>query len=165
MTQYQLILKNLTTGQNSQKSQKLIFTTLLASKSTQEKLSEWKKLLAKQRVCLEDPKVKEAAINLYLKMRRDEAERFNDRSTVEQWKTTVEQALSYVSRRVIKQMMPGAARVDRSLVGDIRKRINTRKKRALGPVDKDVALLKRHYNWLKQFEAELIEGGIPQWLQ
>lgn len=114
---------------------------------------------------LEDPKVHEAAINLYLKMRRDEAERFNDRSTVEQWKTTVEQALSYVSRRVIKQMMPGAARVDRSLVGDIRKRINTRKKRALGPVDKDVALLKRHYNWLKQFEAELIEGGIPQWLQ
>ena len=114
---------------------------------------------------LEDPKVKQAAIDYYLDMRRKEAEHFNDRSTVEQWKTAVEQALSYVSRRVIKEMMPGASRVDRSLSGDIRKRINTRKKRALGPVDKDVALLKRHYNWLKQLEAELIEGGIPQWLQ
>lgn len=114
---------------------------------------------------LEDPNVKQAAIDYYLDMRRKEAEHFNDRSTVEQWKAAVEQALSYVSRRVIKEMMPGASRVDRSLSGDIRKRINTRKKRALGPVDKDVALLKRHYNWLKQLEAELIEGGIPQWLQ
>ena len=114
---------------------------------------------------LEDPKVKQAAIDYYLEMRRKEAEHFNDRSTVEQWKAAVEQALGYVSRRVIKEMIPGASRVDRSLAGDIRKRINTRKKRALGPVDKDVALLKRHYNWLKQLEAELIEGGIPQWLQ
>ena len=114
---------------------------------------------------LEDPKVKKAAIDYYLEMRRKEAEHFNDRSTVEQWKAAVEQALSYVSRRVIKEMIPGASRVDRSLSGDIRKRINTRKKRALGPVDKDVALLKRHYNWLKQLEADLIEGGIPQWLQ
>jgi hypothetical protein len=114
---------------------------------------------------LEDPKVKKAAIEYYLEMRRKEAEHFNDRSTVEQWKSAVEQALSYVSRRVISQMMPNATRVDRSLSGDIRKRINSRKKRALGPVDKDVALLKRHYNWLKQLESELIKGGIPQWLQ
>ena len=114
---------------------------------------------------LDDPEVKEAAIKLYLDMKRQEAEMFNDRSTVEQWKAAVEQALSYVSRRVIKEMVPGASRVDRSLSGDIRKRINSRKKRALGPVDKDVALLKRHYNWLKQLETELIEGGIPQWLQ
>ena len=114
---------------------------------------------------LDDPKVKKAAIDYYLEMRRKEAEHFNDRSTVEQWKSSVEQALSYVSRRVISQMMPNATRVDRSLSGDIRKRINSRKKRALGPVDKDVALLKRHYNWLKQLESELIKGGIPQWLQ
>ena len=107
----------------------------------------------------------EKAIELYRQMKREEAERFNDRSTVEQWKAAVEQALSYVSRRVISLMMPGAARVDRSLSGDIRKRINSRKKRSLGPVDKDVALLKRHYNWLKQLETELIDGGIPQWLQ
>ena len=114
---------------------------------------------------LEDPKVKKAAIDYYLEMRRKEAEHFNDRSAVEQWKSAVEQALSYVSRRVIKTMMPGASRVDRSLAGDIRKRINTRKKRTLGAVDKDVALLKRHYNWLKKLETEIIEGGIPSWLQ
>lgn len=107
----------------------------------------------------------EKAIELYRKMKSDEAEKFNDRSTVEQWKAAVEEALSYVSSRTIRLMMPGSTRVDRGLAGDIRKRINTRKKRALGPVDKDVALLKRHYNWLKQLESELIEGGIPQWLQ
>jgi superfamily II DNA or RNA helicase len=114
---------------------------------------------------MSDPRVKDAAIRYYREMRQAEAEQFNDRSTVEQWKSAVEQALGYVSRRVIKQMMPGASRVDRSLIGDIRKRINSRKKRALGAIDKDVVLLKRHYTWLKELESDLIEGGIPQWLQ
>jgi superfamily II DNA or RNA helicase len=105
------------------------------------------------------------AIELYRNMKREEAERFNDRSLVEQWKRSVEEALSYVTRRVIRTMLPDeASRVDKNLVGDIKKRINTRKKREIGAIDKDVQLLQQHYRWLKCLETELIEGGIPQWL-
>jgi hypothetical protein len=114
---------------------------------------------------LSEQELAERAIAIYRQMKREEAEQFNDRSTVEQWKRAVEQALSYVARRVIRKMLPDeSSRVDKSLMGDIRKRINSRKKRELGAVDKDVQLLKRHYAWLKRLESELIEGGIPQWL-
>ena len=98
-------------------------------------------------------------------MKREEAERFNDRSAVEQWRQAVEGALSYVARRAARSMTAPAARMDRSLLGDLRKRINSRKKRALGAVDKDVQLLKTHYQWLKNLETELIETGVPGWLQ
>jgi hypothetical protein len=114
---------------------------------------------------LDDPEVKQAAIEFYLDMKRKEAEMFNDRSLVEQWKSSVDKALGYVSRRVIFEMMPNATRVDRGLSGDIRRRINTRKKFELGAVDKDVALLKKHWHWLKDLERQLIKGEIPQWLQ
>ena len=116
-------------------------------------------------VALSDPGLQEKAIEIYRRMKREEAERFNDRSAVEQWREAVESALSYVARRAARLMASPAARMDRSLIGDIRKRINTRKKRAIGAVDKDVQLLKTHYQFLKNLEAELIESGVPEWLQ
>jgi superfamily II DNA or RNA helicase len=116
-------------------------------------------------VCLEDPVLQEKAFELYKRMKLEEAERFNDRSAVEQWRDAVEQALSVVARRAAQLMTAPGARMDRSLLGDLRKRINTRKKRVHGPVDRDVQLLRQHYNWLKALESELIEGGVPSWLQ
>ena len=116
-------------------------------------------------VALDDPNLQEKAVELYKRMKREEAERFNERSAVEQWRQAVEQALSVVARRAARLMAAPGARMDRSLLGDLRKRINSRKKRALGAVDKDVQLLKTHYQWLKNLETELIEGGIPAWLQ
>ena len=116
-------------------------------------------------VALSDPGLQEKAVEIYKRMKREEAERFNDRSAVEQWRQAVENALSYVARRAARSMTAPAARMDRSLLGDLRKRINSRKKRALGAVDKDVQLLKTHYQWLKNLETELIESGVPGWLQ
>ncbi len=116
-------------------------------------------------VSLDDPSLQDKALELYKRMKRDEAERFNDRSAVEQWRDAVEQALSVVARRAAQLMTAPGARMDRSLLGDLRKRINTRKKRALGAVDRDVQLLRQHYNWLKSLENELINGGVPSWLQ
>jgi hypothetical protein len=55
--------------------------------------------------------------------------------------------------------------MDKGLIGDIKKRINTRKKRALGAVDRDVENLRRHYNWLKNLENQLSQEGLPSWLQ
>ena len=116
-------------------------------------------------VALDDPKVQDKAVELYKRMKREEAERFNDRACVEQWRDAVEQALSLVARRAAALMTTPNTRMDRSLLGDLRKRINTRKKRVLGAVDRDVQLLRQHYDWLKKLETELLAGGIPGWLQ
>lgn len=116
-------------------------------------------------VALDDPGLQEKAFELYKRMKREEAERFNERSAVEQWRQAVDQALSIVASRAARLMTAPGSRMDRSLLGDLRKRINSRKKRALGAVDKDVQLLKTHYQWLKNLETELIQGGVPAWLQ
>jgi hypothetical protein len=116
-------------------------------------------------VALDDPKLQDKAMELYKRMKREEAERFNDRACVEQWRDAVEQALSVVARRAAALMTAPNTRMDRSLLGDLRKRINTRKKRMLGAVDRDVQLLRQHYDWLKKLETELLAGGIPGWLQ
>lgn len=114
---------------------------------------------------LESPALQDKALELYKRMRRDEAEQFNDRSVVEQWGEAVSNALSAVSRRAVKAMLRPGVRMDKGLVGDVKRRINSRKKRALGAVDKDVANLRRHYGWLKDLESQLINGGLPSWLE
>jgi hypothetical protein len=114
---------------------------------------------------IDDPKVEARAIEVYKNMRLREAEQFNDRAIVEQWSEAVANALSVVTRRAIREMTASTTRIDRGLIGDIKKRINTRKKRALGKVDKDVELLKQHYNWLQSLDAQIIKEGIPSWLQ
>lgn len=116
-------------------------------------------------VSLDDPTLQKKAIEIYQGMRRSEAERYNERSVVEQWSEAVNAALGVVSRRAIALMLAPGVRPDKSLAGDIRKRINTRKKRAFGAVDKDVANLRRHYKWLKDLEEQLVGEGLPSWLQ
>lgn len=114
---------------------------------------------------LDSPALQEKALELYKRMRREEAEKFNDRSVVEQWAEAVSSALSAVSRRAVQAMLTPGVRMDKGLMGDVKRRINSRKKRALGAVDKDVANLRRHYGWLKNLESDLMDGGLPSWLQ
>lgn len=116
-------------------------------------------------VTLDDPTLQDKALELYKRMRRQEAEQFNDRACVEQWGEAVTNALSVVTRRALQKMTMPGVRVDGSMVGDIKRRINSRKKRALGAVDKDVNILRLHYNWLKELESQLIGEGLPSWLQ
>jgi hypothetical protein len=113
---------------------------------------------------LDSPELQVKAVELYKQMRRQEAERFNDRAVVEQWGEAVSNALSVVTRRTAQLMTTPGARMDKSLIGDIKKRINTKKKRALGAVDRDVENLRRHYGWLKNLENELMQLGVPSWL-
>lgn len=116
-------------------------------------------------VPLDSPDLQGKALELYKRMKREEAEQFNDRSVVEQWSEAVSNALSGVSRRAVQAMLTPGVRMDKGLMGDVKRRVNSRKKRALGAVDKDVANLRRHYNWLKDLESQLIDGGLPPWLQ
>ena len=60
--------------------------------------------------------------------------------------------------------MMESGRFNKGLVGDIKKRINGRKKRDLGAITEDVEVCKRHYQWIKNLETQLINEGIPSWL-
>jgi hypothetical protein len=88
-----------------------------------------------------------------------------DSLTEEQWKEAVSNALSLVARRAALLMTAPGARMDKVLIGDVKKRINTRKKKYLGAVDADPELLSKHYNWLKNLENQLINEGLPAWLK
>lgn len=116
-------------------------------------------------VALDDPNLQEKALELYLKVRRQAAEAGNERSIIEQWKEAVSNALSLVARRAALLMTAPGARMDKGLIGDVKKRINTRKKKYLGAVDADPELLSKHYNWLKNLENQLINEGLPAWLK
>jgi hypothetical protein len=103
--------------------------------------------------------------NMYRTMRMREAERHNEQAIIGQWAESVEGALAVVTSRVIEKLTKEGARVEKTLRGDIRKRINTRKKQLCGAISKDTEICKKHYQFLKNLEVELIEKGVPAWLQ
>lgn len=82
----------------------------------------------------------------------------------------IEAALSKIAGLIIRRMTEQGMRIERSLAGDLRRRINTQKKRELGSVrNADDAGLDLHWTWLKNLErAILVEHalqGVPQWLR
>ena len=113
---------------------------------------------------LSDERFMKSAEQAYLNMKRQELEQFNERSIVEQWKEKVGAATGLVTSRAIKVIYGSKGRLPATIAGELKKRINSRKKRELGGVDQDVNLLRRHYQWLQQLEQELIKGEVPQWL-
>jgi superfamily II DNA or RNA helicase len=98
-------------------------------------------------------------------MRKKEAEAMDEKSIVIQWSDAVDSAVSVIAGNVIRMLTARGVRVDKSMVGDLRRRINGAKKRDLGAVDKDIELLKRHYQWLKQLEVRIQQTKeLPSWL-
>lgn len=113
---------------------------------------------------LNDETFMQSAEKAYLSMKRKELEQFNDRSIVEQWKEKVGGATGLVTSRAIKTIYGNKGRLPASIAGELKKRINSRKKRELGGVDQDVSLLRLHYQWLQRLDQQLISGEVPQWL-
>jgi hypothetical protein len=112
-----------------------------------------------------DEILQKQAEKFYKSMKMKEAEAFNDRGCIEQWDQSVKTAMSVVTRRVVRLMCPPPTRPSKDLYGDVKKRINSRKKRSIGPVEKDVAILKKHWQWLQKLDTELINAnGVPTWL-
>jgi hypothetical protein len=98
-------------------------------------------------------------------MRKREAEALDEKSIVLQWSNAVDSAVSVITGNVIRLTARKGMRVDKSMAGDIRRRINTAKKSQCGPVEKDVDVLKRHYQWLKDLESKIkATSEIPVWL-
>jgi hypothetical protein len=106
----------------------------------------------------------EKAEDVYKQMKRKELEVGNDRSVVAQWKENVGATLGVVTRNALQAMYGQKGRLPSSMAGEIKRKINTRKKRELGGVDQDVALLRQHYQWLNTLNQSLINGEVPSWL-
>jgi hypothetical protein len=63
-------------------------------------------------------------------------------------------------------MTRSGLRIDKSMVGDIKKRIYSRKKRDLGAAEKNVASLKRHYQWILALNVGMTAAEeVPSWLR
>jgi hypothetical protein len=97
-------------------------------------------------------------------MRRREAEAENSKSVIMQWNDQVNNALAIVTGRVVRLIIRNGERPERSLAGDVKKRINTRKKITLGELTRDVDVCRRHWQWLQQLDRELLDLGLPSWL-
>lgn len=105
------------------------------------------------------------AIKGVRKMRLQDAEVHNERSVILQWEDAVKGATSTATRNVIEAMTQRGIRIEKSLVGDVKKRINSRKKRDLGAADRTVDSLRKHYQWLSNLANSIKAQGVPAWLQ
>jgi type I site-specific restriction endonuclease len=99
-------------------------------------------------------------------MRSQEAEVHNERSVILQWEQMLKDAASATTGTALKLLTQAGSRVDKTLIGDIKKRIYSRKKRDLGSAERNVDSLKMHYNWLQRLNNTMIsERVVPQWLR
>ncbi len=96
-------------------------------------------------------------------MKTVEAREFNDKAFLAQWDEAVETAVRHCINRIIGLIKNNGQPVENRLVGEIKMAVNTRKKQLFGPKQKDLEILKRHYNWCKALERDIKEKGIPPW--
>lgn len=96
---------------------------------------------------------------------------FNISSELAQLKQSIEAAVSKIVSLVIRRINEsGFFRIEKSLAGDLKKRINTKKKYEFGGVnDLTCDQLRQQYQWLRSVEQEILVApgltGVPSWLQ
>jgi len=88
----------------------------------------------------------------------------NASSVIAQLKQQVNAAAGKVSGLVIRKLSQKGVRIEKSLPGDIKRRINARKKHLFGAVDEGEDVLTEQYHWLKATEQQIQEGDLPSWL-
>jgi hypothetical protein len=104
------------------------------------------------------------AISLVKEMHKREAEPYNEESIIRQWKESVQKALATVTGLAVRILYPNQ-RYEKTALGDIKKRINSQKKRVFGAVSPNVDVYKTHYKWIKELERQLLNGEVPSWLR
>jgi superfamily II DNA or RNA helicase len=82
----------------------------------------------------------------------------------------IEAAVSKIAGLIVRRMTANGMRIERTLVGDLKKRINGRKKHHMGSVkEADDAGLDAHWEWLKKLEQSILLehglNGVPSWLR
>lgn len=94
----------------------------------------------------------------------------NVSSELAQRRQNVHEAAGKIANLVIRRIAKSGVRVEKSLAGDLRRRINGEKKRRYGAVETaDEQQLEQHWQFLRQLEAQILGGhelqGVPQWLR
>jgi len=101
---------------------------------------------------------------IYRGMRTREAEQHNEQATIAQWREAINGATSSLTSQIINLMFTDGVRPERSVAGDVKKRINKKKKGYCGEITNDIDVCKKHYFWLADLQAELTGKRIPSWL-
>ena len=87
----------------------------------------------------------------------------NQSAILAQLRDQVEHAASKLAGLVIRRLQQANMRVEKTLIGDLRRRINTRKKTAFGSVSSaDEDALALHWQWLKDLEAEIFRRRVSK---
>lgn len=106
------------------------------------------------------------AIQGVKQMRSQDAAIHNERSVILQWEEAVKNSVSTATGNAIRLLTKAGTRIDKAMIGDIKKRIYSRKKRDLGAAEKSVESLQKHYQWLLNLNKRMLgEGTVPQWLR
>lgn len=96
--------------------------------------------------------------------------KFNATSERAQLKQSVDQAVGKITGLIARRMSLLGLRIEKSFFGDVKKRINGKKKKLFGRLDEcDSSELRKQWDWLKQLEREILMEdnvqGVPSWLR
>jgi hypothetical protein len=104
-------------------------------------------------------------VEMYRKMRTVEAREIDEKAVIAQWRASVKSATGALTGLVIRQMVRDGTAIEKSLPGDIKKRINERKKAACGEIVNQIDICRAHYDWLTALDREIRKSeSLPSWL-
>lgn len=108
-----------------------------------------------------------AAEAAYRKMREKEAVLHNENAENAQWRDQVNRAVGIVTNLAIKLMIKNGTRFEKSLVGDIKKRVQQARVREFKTFDEsDIDSLKQQWEWLRKLSQRMCDKQeLPLWLQ
>lgn len=103
----------------------------------------------------------------YKTIKADQSAQLNEISTVSQWQEHLNGAMSKITGLICDMKMGKDSFQPSSVRGDVKRAIYTKKKIALnGASEKNPASLKRHYDWVKNLETQILNSGsLPLWLR
>ena len=119
-------------------------------------VSEWKEQI-------DDPEIFEKVRNSFKRHMQAEQTEFDERGKIEQWRELVDRAVGKLAAETTRKLSAGG-RFEKSLIGDVKKRLNRQKMVDCGGVANDIDVLKRHYQWCINLQANIKETGMPPWL-
>jgi hypothetical protein len=104
-------------------------------------------------------------LDKYREIKEAEARKFNGAAEVAQLRERVAAATAHLTGLVMK-IGGGQVRRDKTMPGDIKRKINGRRKFECGVDVKqaDATELERHWNFMRRLESQLLKGEIPSWL-
>jgi superfamily II DNA or RNA helicase len=106
-------------------------------------------------------------IETYRKMTSIAAAAHDERAIVEQWRDKVTYEVTNLTSVVLILIKKNGRVIDDKMKvrGEIKKKINIRKKQFFGAVENDLEVLKKHYGWCVALDRDLRERqSLPSWL-